>query len=179
MPCKPSVGESCSGEGSSAYMQKQDSRELPAPIVMFLTSLLSQGHEWILLHKIYLEGVLFCFSVHFVSLDLEVWRSQISKQVQKSIPRVQGLLPGRRYDPVHRVQLPRAERPTGMLKAGLCSRIPSTHSFIFRYLIGQAKVWPTSGDISLAFPVGVQGCSTNQTPWLTEPKGWPHKSSYA
>lgn len=73
--------------------------------------------------------VLFCFSVYFVSLDLEGWRSQISRQAQKCIPRVQGLLPGRRHTPEHCVQLPRADHPTRMLKSGLCTRISSSLSF--------------------------------------------------
>lgn len=76
-PQKPSAGERCPGEGSPAYMWKQNSGELPALVVMLLTNLLSQAHEWILLHKIQFEGLcfgagLFYFLFSFIiSLYLE------------------------------------------------------------------------------------------------------------
>lgn len=97
MPCKPLVGESSSGGHSSVYMQKKDSRDLPALIVMLLTSFLSQGHQWIVQHNMHFEGCVcgvcwfgLFFPMYFISLDLEMWRSRISRQAKRYAPRAQG-----------------------------------------------------------------------------------------
>lgn len=175
MPCKPSACKSCSGEGSSAYAHKQDSRELPALIAMLLTSLLcfprslSGGVAGFSCTK---SIVIFFFllSVYFVSLDLEDKPWSVFLEYKGSFP-AEGM------PPAHRVQLPGAEHPSGCQSQGAQYWDPfltliwwRTSSF-FRWVKAQAKVCPPTGGSSVAFPVGVQGCSIKCLSLLSQSTG--------
>lgn len=156
---------------TQAGLKRASSTDSNAPHKL---ALLSQepvrGCGWIFLHKIYCDFFFFLLSVYFVSLHLEdkPWSAFLEYK---------GSFPAEGMPPAHRVQLPGAEHPSGCQSQGTQHWDPfltlirwRTSSF-FRWVKAQAKVWPPTGGSSVAFPVGVQGCSMKCLSSLSQSTG--------